>query len=117
MYIHNLQTPEGLQLIKRLPAEVDFDGSVKYSFRTVGEYGCDMDTNLRNYPYDVHTCSLDVTVAESESEIDIKDGKIVGKIEGCEGWDGDGGDAPAVDARAIRELLGDAALRHRGDER
>ena len=94
MYIHNLQTPEGLQLIKRLPAEVDFDGSVKYSFRTVGEYGCDMDTNLRNYPYDVHTCSLDVTVAESESEIDIQDGDILGTIAGCEGWDGGGGDSP-----------------------
>ena len=83
-----VQTPEGLQLIKRLPAEIEFDGSVKYSFRTVGEYGCDMDTNLRNYPYDVHTCSLDVTVAESESEIDIQDGDILGTIAGCEGWDG-----------------------------
>jgi hypothetical protein len=87
MYIHNLQTPEGLQLIKRLPAEVKPDGTVTYKFRTVGEYGCEMDSNLRNYPYDVHTCSLDVTVAEAESEIDIKDGDIVGKIEGCEGWE------------------------------
>ena len=94
MYIHNLQTPEGLQLIKRLPAEVLPDGSVTYKFRTVGEYGCDMDTDLKNYPYDVHTCSLDVTVAESESEIDIQDGDILGTIAGCEGWDGGGGDSP-----------------------
>ena len=89
MYIHNLQTPEGLQLIKRLPAEVLPDGTVTYSFRTVGEYGCEMDSNLQKLPGDVHTCSLDVRVAESDAEIDMRDGGIVGKIEGCEGWDGD----------------------------
>ena len=87
MYIHNLQTPEGLQLIKRLPAEVLPDGSVTYKFRTVGEYGCDMDTDLKNYPYDVHTCSLDVRVAESTNEIDIQDGDILEDIDGCEGWE------------------------------
>lgn len=87
MYISNLQTPEGLTTIKKLPVEVLPDGTATYSFRTVGEYGCDMEANLRSYPYDVHVCSLDVAVAESSEDIELCDGEILESVESCEGWE------------------------------
>ena len=81
----NTMTPEELQLIKRLPVSVASDGTVVARWRVGGEFLCEM--NIRSYPYDGHTCAIELAAGATTDEValvadlgfEVADG-------GPEGW-------------------------------
>ena len=65
----NTMTPEELQLIKRLPVSVASDGTVVARWRVGGEFLCEM--NIRSYPYDGHTCAIELAAGATTDEVSL----------------------------------------------
>jgi hypothetical protein len=84
VYVDNLITPVSLVSIKVLPASILPDGTVRATFKAVGDFICDM--NIAPYPYDEHECAFEVTTAATVDQVELVGDLGYNIFDGPEGY-------------------------------